>query len=151
MWPQVLEQEVKRHAKDGDWHSPINGKSKTFLISPKMWYILDISDHKWDLEICVSMCDWLLGVLWVGQNGALPFKPYHSNGMLTILFPWLFTQFPVFPWPWKTKYFPDFSLAPGSKMYRYSDFIDPHPHPHPQWSQLFVITAHTLESLSSLT
>ena len=30
--------------------------------------------HKWDLEVCVCKCDGLLGVMWVGRNGALPFN-----------------------------------------------------------------------------
>ena len=51
---QVLNAEFEKPNKDGDGHSPINGKCKSLQILPKVWYILDTTDLECDVHIYVS-------------------------------------------------------------------------------------------------
>ena len=65
MWPQVLEQEVKRHLKDGDWHSPVMENLQLCRFHPKrdiFWISVTISEI-WryvsaSVTGCWGFCEW---------------------------------------------------------------------------------------------
>ena len=38
------------------WTQPSNRKWKSLEISPNMWYVLDISDHEYEVQVCTNKC-----------------------------------------------------------------------------------------------
>ena len=64
-WPQVLEPEVKRHTKDGDWHSPSNWNAKfcRFHLKCDIFQISVTTSEIWryvsaSVVGCWGFCEW---------------------------------------------------------------------------------------------